>query len=225
MEAARHHKEHLLSNSVSRQETNLVPEPVGRIAELMSAFRAPWALCGGWAIDAWLGRQTRDHGDIDIAVFQDDHHALFEHLAGWQLVADDTSVERGKPWNGRPLSLPAHIHARFSVTGEPLPDLGAVLTASQGWGLEFQMNERSGDDWVLSRAPRISLPLHQCVGQSGWGLPTLVPEVILFYKASELRRRDKLDLLALLPHLADEQRDWLRSAISLVGHPWLTQLS
>lgn len=225
VEAAPNYKGHLLSNSVSRQETNHVPEPVAPIAELMSSFRPPWALCGGWAIDAWLGRQTRDHGDLDIAVFQDDHHALFEHLAGWQLVADDTSVERGKPWNGRPLSLPAHIHARFSVTGEPLPDLGAVLTASQGWGLEFQMNERSGDDWILSRQPRISLPLRKGVQQSPWGLPTVVPEVLLFFKGRELRRRDKLDFLALLPDLTQEQRDWLRSAISLVGHPWLSQLS
>ena len=53
----------------------------------------------------------------------------------------------------------------------------------------------------------------------------MVPEVLLFYKARELRRRDKLDFLALLPHLTVEQRDWLRNAISLVGHPWLSQLS
>lgn len=202
----------------------------------MATYQPTWCLCGGWAVDAWLGRQTRAHGDIDIAVFQDDHHALFEHLAGWQLVADDSSVERGKPWNGRPLSLPAHIHARFSVTGEPLPDFGAVLAASQGWGLEFQMNERSGDDWILRRDPRISLPLPNCVQQSSWGLPTLVPEVILFYKATayfaveklkDRRPQDEPDFLILLPHLTEKQRHWLREAISLVhpDQPWLAQLS
>jgi hypothetical protein len=46
----------------------------------MSSFPAPWALCGGWAIDAWLGRQTREHGDVDVSVFLQDQRALFEHL-------------------------------------------------------------------------------------------------------------------------------------------------
>ena len=57
------------------------------------------------------------------------------------------------------------------------------------------------------------------------GLPTVVPEVLLFFKSRELRRRDKLDFLALLPHLGEEQRGWLAGAISLAGHPWLPQLS
>jgi hypothetical protein len=226
VDAAPHRKEHLLSTSVSHQTTNHVPEAVARVAGLMSTFRPTWALCGGWAVDAWLGRLTRDHGDTDVVVFLNDQRAFFEHMAGWQLVAHDTTVDggTGEPWNGRPVLLPAHIHSRFPVAGEQLPDR-VDNAAGQGFGLEFQMNERSGGDWVLSREPLISVPLTRCVQQSAWGVPTVAPEVLLFYKASGLRRRDKLDFLALLPHLTDEQRDWLRNAISLVGHPWLTQLS
>lgn len=225
MEAALHHKEHLLSSSASRQTANNVPEPVAPIAELMSAFRASWALCGGWAIDAWLGRQTRDHGDVDISVFIQDRQALFDHLAGWQLVAHDRQVDGGtsEPWDGRRLDLPAHIHGRLDA-GEGLPD--RVDDASQqGFSLDIQLGDRSGDDWILSRQPRIGVPLGDGVQQSPWGLPTVVPEVLLFFKARELRHRDRLDFLALLPQLTREQRDWVRGAISLAGHPWLPQLS
>ena len=192
----------------------------------MSTFGATWCLCGGWAVDAWLGRLSRDHVDVDIAVFLEDQRAFFEHMAGWQLVAHDTQVDGGtaEPWNGRPLVLPAHIHARSPEAGLPLPNR-VDNAAGQGFGLDVQINERSGDDWIMSREPRISLPLDDAVRQSSWGVPTVVPEVLLFYKASGLRRRDKLDFLALLPHLTQEQSDWLRSAISLIGHPWLSQLS
>jgi len=214
-----------LSSPVSRQTANNVPEPVTHIAELMSTFPAPWALCGGWAVDAWLGRQTRDHDDIDISVFIEDQRALFDHLAGWQLIAHDPNVDGDTAglWDGRRLDLPGHLHGRPDA-GEGLPDR-ADAPSQQGFGLDIQLGDRSDDDWVLSRQPHVGLPLERGVQQSPWGLPTVVPEALLFFKAGDLRRRDKLDFMALLPHLTQEQSDWLRSAISLVGHPWLPQLA
>ena len=216
-----------MSIPVSGNPTNHVPKPVAHVADLMATFSHTWFLCGGWAVDAWLGRLTRDHPDVDIAVFQDDEHALFDHLAGWQLIAHDPHVDGGtsEPWDGRRLDLPAHIHGRLDA-GEGLPDRLDAAT-QQGFGLDIQLNERSDSDWILRREPRITMPLSRCARQSAWGLPTLVPEVILFYKAEEPRPHDELDFLALLPHLTEKQRRWLREAISLVhpDHPWLPQLS
>jgi len=213
-----------LSSPVSRQTANNVPEPVTHIAELMSTFPAPWALCGGWAVDSWLGRQTRDHVDVDISVFIEDQRALFDHLAGWQLVAHDLHADgdAAERWDGRRLDLPGHIHGRLDA-GEALPD--GELKPEQGFTLDIQLGDRSDGEWVLSRQPHVGVPLERGVRQSPWGLPTVVPEALLFFKAGDLRRRDKLDFLALLPHLTQEQSDWLRSAIALVGHPWLPQLS
>lgn len=191
----------------------------------MSAFRAPWALCGGWAIDAWLGRQTREHGDVDVSVFVQDQRALFEDLRGCQMIPHDPHVpgDSSEPWDGRRLDLPGHIHGRLNA-GEEVP-FRVDSASEQGFSLDIQLDDRSGEDWILSREPMISVPLRSGVKRSGWGLPTVVPEVLLFFKARDLRRRDKLDFLALLPDLTQEQRDWLRSALSLAGHPWLPQLS
>jgi hypothetical protein len=44
----------------------------------MSIFRSWWALCGGWAVDAWIGEQTRDRVDIDIATFAGDRRPDLE---------------------------------------------------------------------------------------------------------------------------------------------------
>jgi len=201
----------------------------------MSTFSAPWALCGGWAIDAWLGRQTRDHQDIDICVFIQDQRPLFDHLTGWQLVAHgpNTPVDTNEPWDGRRLDLPVHIHGRLDK-GEALPD--GILTPQQGFSLDIQFGDRSGPHWILSPQPRIRVPLQEGVQQSPWGLPTVVPEVLLFFKATAYfgieeqmtggRFQDEPDFLALLPRLTEEQHHWLRQSIALLhqDHPWLSQL-
>jgi hypothetical protein len=39
----------------------------------------------GWALDLFLGRETRTHEDLDIASLRGDQLALHRHLHGWEL--------------------------------------------------------------------------------------------------------------------------------------------
>jgi len=223
------------------QAKNSVPDEVARIGDVMSTYRSPWALAGGWAVDAWLGCVTRDHGDVDIAVFENDRQALFELLAGWQLIAhEETKENEGADlWDGRPLVVPAHIHGRPPELRGPLPErfdpFGMrIVSVDDGFGLDIQLAERSGGDWVLNNEPRVVMPLEGCIRQSASGLPMVAPEVILFFKATmyvgtknHLRPTDEADFVALLPLLSEGQREWLRAAISraYVGeHPWMGRL-
>jgi hypothetical protein len=229
------------SDGPEGQLKNAVPQEVARIGEVMSTYRPPWALAGGWAVDAWLGRPTREHGDVDLAVFVNDRRALFEHLAGWQLIAhEETKENEGADlWDGHPLALPAHIHGRPPELSGPLPerfdDSGMrVLFPEDGFWLDVPFGERSGQDWVLNSEPRVALPLAACIRQCGWSLPTVAPEVILFYKATlyvgtknHLRPTDEADFAALLPLLSEEQRAWLWQAVSRVyvgEHPWVGRM-
>jgi Aminoglycoside-2''-adenylyltransferase len=175
----------------------------------MATFRPTWCLCGGWAVDAWVGDQRRDHKDVDIAIFQEDQRAIFDHLAGWQLVGHDRHVadNTSELWDGRRrLDLPAHIHARHGDGVLPSRLDGA---AEQGFSLEIVLNERANGYWILSRELDIALPIGQCIRESPWGLPTLVPEVVLFYKATayfkgpeSLRPEDEITSRLFCPSLA-----------------------
>lgn len=200
-----------------------VPEHITRVTDLMSTFDRRWFLCGGWAADGWLGRQTRKHGDIDVTVFMDDQRAIFEHLDGWTMVAHDPNVadDTSEPWNGRPLDMPAHVHA----PADPLIENGFVRS-KDGFNLEIVLNEQEDGDWVLNREPLISRPLAHSVGLSVWGLPIAVPEIIAFFKAQEMRRRDERDFRNLLPLITYEARQWLHGAIWQMkpDHPWLPRL-
>lgn len=218
----------LTPSTPSPSPTFDVPERAAALAAQMASFPAPWALCGGWAVDAWLGRQTREHGDVDVSVFLQDQQALFEHLRGWQSLAHDARWQANENdgwWDGRPLlNHPAHIHGRPPEMSGAMPE-GGIATTEDGFWLDIQLNDRAGDTWLISRDPLIKVSLGDAVAMSRWGLPTVVPEVLLVFKARDLRRRDKLDFQALLPRLDQQQRDWLRHAISLMGHPWMSELS
>ena len=205
---------------------------MARVAELMSSFPHDWALCGGWAVDAWLGRVTREHHDVDVAIFVEDQLELTELLRGWQVVAHDdhwrgtnpifpgVPIVEGEIWDGRAVELPGHIHAR----------------AEDGFEFEFNLNERDAGEWLFNREPRIALPLTRCTFDCGWGFAAASPEVVLFYKAlpplwrdeprAPPRPHDEADFAALLPSLSPEQRGWIGESIAVIEpwHPWLSRL-
>jgi hypothetical protein len=201
---------------------NSVPRAVAYVRELLVGFGSPWFLCGGWAADAWLGRQRRDHGDVDIAVFHRDQHAIFEHFAGWALVGHDPNVpdDTAEPWNGSSLAASSAVtHAAFEF--------------------EFLLNEGADRYCVLNRDLDIVVPLERCIQASLWGLPTAAAEVVLFFKAGGdlsvtnmrtanklFRHRDEQDFFALLPTLSEAQCSWLRKSIGKIRpeHPWLVHL-
>lgn len=190
-----------------------VPEILTRSAEALAGFQPPWVLCGGWAVDAWLGRETRAHLDVDLAIAVEDQLAVLHHLDGWHVrghdEADDATTEQ---WDGRRLAFPGHIHA----------------TSPDGLELDIQLNRWNAGEWELSTEPLITLPLNRCVRPTPWGLPAATPDVVLFYKASERPRpHDEQDFRALLPVLSDAERAWLWEAIALARPtcPWLAYLS
>ena len=175
---------------------------------LMAAYEPRWAVTGGWAIDLYLGTQTRQHGDVDIAVLRADQHQLQRLLEG----ADVRKVANGvfTSWYpGELLTLPIHeIHA----------------TWPSGRKLELLLNEldASTNTWVFRRDSRVRRPM-DLVMQTADGIPHLSPEVVLLFKAKAAGPKDEADLAAVLPHLAPESRQWLAAAISLVHgqHHWV----
>jgi hypothetical protein len=206
-----------------------VPAPVAYVRDLLHGFGPTWLLGGGWAADAWLGRTTREHWDVDIIVFHDEQQAVRRHFPDWALVGHDPNVpdETSEPWTGRHLDLPAHIHV--PKLGSPLA--GAPTVRHAEYEFEFLLNERAAGEWVLSRHPRITVALDRCTPRPGWDVPAVPPEVVLFHKAGghlgseqrPARPRDEQDFRALFPQLTAAQRTWFRESLGRVrpGHPWL----
>ena len=190
-------------------------EVVRSVAILFSTFTRPWFVAGGWALDLYLGRVTREHRDIEVAIFREDQHELRGHLAGWrfQKVVKRRSLVR-EAWDGREwLSLPIHeIHARG-------PDENPEL--------EILLNESKEENWVFRRNPSVTLPRSSLGRLARPRVPYLTPEVVLLYKAGHPSAVDEADFAAVGQALDASQRRWLADALAVCypEHHWLSVLS
>lgn len=166
---------------------------IATLAGVMEDFDGPWWICGGVAIDLFLGTQTREHEDIDVSVLQAHRASLDEMLSGW----DVNAVSENELW------------ARRATDGP--------------WEVEFLLEERTGDEWVFRRDAEITMPLGHLGKVTANGVPYLVPEVVLLYKAKDPRPNDEADFDAALPKLGIGARCWLAAALEVVhpDHPWI----
>ena len=172
-----------------------------------------WWIAGGWAIDLWLGRTTRDHADLDIATLRRSQRSFWERLDGWDLHLG-TAPDVVEPWSARG-DVPPPLHAvwcRQSPTSE--------------WAFEVLLNDSDERRWLFRRDHAVALPLSDIARTSDDGIPYLVPEIVLLYKAKNVREHDTSDFDVALPSLDARQRVWLRDSIAAVhpGHPWLERL-
>ncbi len=81
--------------------------------------------------------------------------------------------------------------------------------------------------WQFRRAPTITRPIEEIVRRTAEGIPFLVPEIQLAFKAKHQRPKDEQDFNAALPHLSLAQRDWLRMALEAAygTYAWVDRLS
>ena len=183
------------------------------VQPLMGSFAAPWCVAGGWALDLFLGRVTRTHADLELAIFRQDQALLRAQLADWRLqkIVDGRTVD----WHeGESLSLPVHeIHG----TSRDAPPRK----------IEFLLNERNDDAWVFRRNAMIALAINRAIVRSKGGLPILAPEIVLLFKAKSPRPKDELDFRDVAPAMNGASRRWLREALALchAGYQWIKQLA
>ena len=179
--------------------------------QALAGLQAPWCVVGGWAIDLFLGRQTRPHGDLEIAIVREDLPAVRAHLGKYRFHA----VGDGE--------------VRALAAGEaPPPDKHQtwVLDAPvQLWRIDVMCEPGDHATWVFRRDERITAPREQMIAVRD-GIAYLRPEGAILFKAKAQRPKDEADFLACLPHMSPEARAWLRHALELAhpSHAWTERL-
>lgn len=189
--------------------------PVEAVIQELSVFPCPYYISSGWAIDLFLGRVTRVHHDIDVAIARCDQLVLQQYMTerGWKFVTPHE--QRLEPWPTQMrLELPRHqAHAH-----------------REGAMIDFLISEIEHDLWRFRRAPSIVRTVERLTLRTETGIPFLAPEVVLLFKRNAVnadgRSKDKNDFESVRTLLEPERKAWLRWALTTLDpeHPWITAL-
>lgn len=179
-------------------------------AQLFGNYPGFWAIAGGWAIDLFLGEQTRPHADIDIQIDRRDTELLHRSLPGWQLYLANRVVCE---WSeGDPVS-------------REVSDIWC-RQAEGPWKFQVMLGEFDEHSWYYKRDRSIRGPIANFTIDVD-GIPAVAPEIQLLYKAKlpQLPKNEH-DFLGALPRLDDDRRNWLADALTRTdpGSPWLAQV-
>ncbi len=181
------------------------------VAKLLAGVDVPWCVAAGWALDLFHGEVTREHEDLEIAV----PAGRFGEIRAALVDFDMEVVGSGRRW---PLeSMAFHV---MTQTWFRERETGV-------YRLDIFREPHDGNMWICRREQSIRLPYDQIIVTSRDGVPCLVPEIVLLFKAKHSRPKDQADFVAALPLLNPARRAWLAAKLAGVhpGHPWISELT
>ena len=188
-----------------------LPWRPAEVASVLSKLSIPWCVVGGWAIDLWLGEQSRPHADLEIAICRSDFSVIHDYLNQYELYV----INDGEATALRIGEIPPVVAHQNWVLDQ----------AANAWRLDIMLEPGDADTWVFRRKNHITFPRSQIVSRNN-GIPYLNPEGVLLYKAKAHRDKDEADFSSCLPKLDTGARTWLAMALQNAhpGHHWIAQL-
>jgi lincosamide nucleotidyltransferase A/C/D/E len=132
----------------------MTADDVLRLLSALADARVDVCVGGGWAVDALLGEQTREHSDLDVWVASEHAHEMF-------VVLGSLGIDCLYPWpDDRPWNFVLHDGGRLLV------DLHFIERCSDGdvhygsalAGETFPAQALAGEGHIAGRAVRCESP-------------------------------------------------------------------
>jgi len=201
-----------------------------------------YAICGGFGIEMFAGKEIREHGDFDVLMFKEDKQRTVqfmmdndwlvfgrfgEHGAIWQFLFYKVNDITDSFWNDCPNfwaikndCLPQVLQKIDRIQDEVYTyQTRKWLVQDELEFIELAFDTRMGDDYIVQENPLITRSLDQAILYRD-GIPYLAPEIILFYKSDKgssnspyAKPRTEADFKAVVPLLSAESKKWLIDAI------------
>lgn len=130
------------------------------VAQFFSTLAIPWWIAGGWAIDLFLGEQTRDHEDIDILFLRRDQQEIRALLQIWD-------VQEAHP-EMLPNSWPFHEWKQSVLLSPEVHDIWCRPKKTDPWAIQLMVIDAQDDQWIFRRNAQIRGSLYYGISNERW---------------------------------------------------------
>jgi len=220
----------------------------------LNDFGFPYAICGGYAIEMFLGKEIRPHGDLDISIFYEDRKHIVDFILsrGWDIYTQPdkakyieliTRSDDSKVLNPSGLFAVKPRCTLFEL--EPVPGYKTKFkfedTNNRQTDFDFIdiiFNKQQDNKFLFwpftNRGKNITRELDKAILYHE-DIPYLSPEVMLliisppeYFSSDYHKDKNCIDFESTIPYLPNESRGWLINALKTVypeGHRWFEQLN
>ena len=205
--------------------------------ELLRGQAFEYAVCGGFAIDLFLGYESRKHGDIDILAYWKDRNAIIEYMQskGYEVFEmlgggkchriTDINNQMYQKRNIFCSKDNCELVQLWETSEEDILfiDFKHIGQTNLNY-VEFLFNDKSDTDFLYARNHDVRRTLDKAVLFAD-DMPYLAPEICLLYKSTDITREGyQHDYEKAFEKMSDDQRDWLNRALNIMfpdGHRWI----
>jgi len=195
-----------------------------------------YAICGGHAIDMFLGVKTRPHKDIDVSIFQEDRDSIISHMLnkGWDIyepygteyLHKITNIENQKRVKLNIWCVKSeNPHYIFTEHEDNTYDVYFDNSEQNELDyIEFLFNIHKDGYFLYSKNHSIKMKLNEAILNDN-NIPFLAPEIVLLYKSTAIDNADyQLDFENATIKMNDRQLKWLKDSLMIMfpdGYKWL----
>ena len=216
--------------------------------ELLKDAGFPYCVCGGFALDMFVGRELRKHGDFDISVFEHDRRKVVDFLQenDWPIYArfsasefylvedwtDEQLAKHDNMWAVKPGGF-AEMYLKDAEKG--VYSYRIREPRLQGFDfIEIAFNTLDNGCFTCEHYPNMRLEMDKATLHKD-GIPYMAPELVLFLKSHPFYTTDAYqkpktasDFAAVMPLLSEESRRWLMDSLNATypdGYRWIPTLT
>jgi hypothetical protein len=207
--------------------------------EFLKNIGIDYAICGGHAIDLFLGKKMRPHKDLDAVVYWEDRDQIIQYMinSGWDVYepcGTDYLHKINNIYNQKRIKSniwcvkPENSHYKFT---EKEKDMFSVefdnLEQMELDYIEILFNSRKNNEFIYARNHDIRIKMDEAILMSG-NIPFLAPEVVLLYKSKyPFVQENQLDFENTIHKMNVDQLKWFKTSLEneyTKEHEWLNYI-
>ncbi len=210
---------------------------INEAVELLDGQGFEYAICGGMAIDLFLGYESRRHGDLDILAFWNDRISIILYMqsVGYQVyemlgggLAHQITDINNQKYKKNNIFCTSPDCELVGITPTNEQDIYIIDFFPIGQTklnfIELLFNHKDENYILYARNKEIKREIDKAILVKD-GISFLSPELLLLYKSTDTEREGyQHDFELAISKMDHEQKEWFNKALKYMnpnGHKWL----